>query len=485
MREAGRPVAVIERACLAVLLIWIAALPLPFGSVIERARVPLVAVPLALGIVALVVRIYSTRDRTTKVPPTPGFLILSSGAALFIGVVALQLVPLSPPLLRAISPASEAIWRAAAHLASLGGAAVPAEYPITIDPQSTAFELLRLISILAAFSTSAVLIRNHARRQALAFVLCFAGIFETMYGVHEAALQRYAIWGWVNRLIFQRVTGTFVNPNHFAHYLAIVLPMALFLVAVTWHYAGAEHMPPRRRLAVLLEQHPFLAGFAVLAALICVGGMLLAQSRGALLALTVAALAMAAMLPGRRTARLLLAAASGLVLLITLVLFLGPQRTVARFLPSKAERETFVGRRIGLSAAIRLWKRFPVAGSGFGTFDRAIFLEQREDLEKTYHHAHDDYAEFAATTGTVGFAIALTALIGGYTALVRMTFDAASRELRWKRRAFQAAALMSLTVAMVHAFFDFNFFIPANPSTLACILGAAVASVDRDKRTRR
>ena len=48
-------------------------------------------------------------------------------------------------------------------------------------------------------------------------------------------MERYAIWGWVNRLIFNRVTGTFVNPNHFAHYVAIVLPLALFLAAVAWH----------------------------------------------------------------------------------------------------------------------------------------------------------------------------------------------------------------------------------------------------------
>jgi hypothetical protein len=81
--------------------------------------------------------------------------------------------------------------------------------------------------------------------------------------------------------------------------------------------------------------------------------------------------------------------------------------------------------------------------------------------------------------------VALVALIGGYAALTRMTFGAGSRELTWVRRAYQTAALVSLTVAMVHALFDFNFFIPSNPPTLAAILGAAVASIDHDRRTRR
>jgi hypothetical protein len=66
-----------------------------------------------------------------------------------------------------------------------------------------------------------------------------------------------------------------------------------------------------------------------------------------------------------------------------------------------------------------------------------------------------------------------------------MTFGRAAEELSWRRRAFQTAALASLTIAMVHALFDFNFFIPANPATLAAICGAAVASIDHDKRTRR
>jgi O-antigen ligase len=112
-------------------------------------------------------------------------------------------------------------------------------------------------------------------------------------------------------------------------------------------------------------------------------------------------------------------------------------------------------------------------------------MAQREDLGKTYHHAHNDYAEIAATAGTLGYLIAIVTLFGGYFALMRMTFGRAGAELSWLRRAFQAAALASLTIAMVHALVDFNFFIPANPATLAVIAGAAVAVVDHDKRTRR
>ena len=73
---------------------------------------------------------------------------------------------------------------------------------------------------------------------------------------------------------------------------------------------------------------------------------------------------------------------------------------------------------------------------------------------------------------------ALLPLLMGYVALVAICFGRRAVDQSWRRCAFQAAALTSLTVAMVHALFDFNFFIPANPATLAALLGAAVSARD-------
>jgi O-antigen ligase len=480
-----RPIAVIERVCLALFVAWLAWLPLPFGSIVPRARLPLIAVPLLVCAIAAASRLVALRDRANAAQPTRPWIIWGLGGALLLAAGTFQLVPLPPSILSALSPESEAIWTTAARVARLAGVPAADAHPITIDPRDTTLELFRMAALLATFTIAALLVRNHARRMVLATVLCCAAIFESMYGLREAALQRYEIWGWPNRLIFNRVTGTFVNPNHFAHYVAIVFPLALFLAAFAWHVSGSKEVPISRRLAALLERRVLATGFAIVAAGACVTAVLLAQSRGALLALGAGMLFVAAMLPGRRFARVALGAAAGLVLAGTLIFYLGTERTVGRFMPSEFERQTFVGRRIGIAAALDLWQRFSVFGSGLGTFEHVVSMEQTQDLEKIYHHAHNDYAELAATGGTLGFVIGVVALLGGYVALVRMTFARSASELTWRRRAFQVAALCSLTIAMVHALFDFNFFIPSNPATLAAILGAAVASVDHDRRTRR
>ncbi|HKR63336.1 MAG TPA: O-antigen ligase family protein [Thermoanaerobaculia bacterium] len=474
-----------ERALLLVLFAWLAWLPLPFGSVVPRARVPLVVVPLVLASIAVLIRLYATRDRNNSAQPTRPWILWSTGALVFLALGALQLVPLPASVLGVASPESQELWSRASRIAIGAGVQTSAAHPISVDPRDTLLELFRLLGLYGAFITASQLIRSPERRVALACVLCGTAVFESIYGLREAALQRYEIWGWVNRLIFNRVTGTFVNPNHFAHYLAIVLPLALFLVATKWHVSGDEEVPLSRRFMNLLEHGIFTVGFALIATICCAAGILLAQSRGALLALGTGLFVVAAMLPGRRVARIGFAATAALALLVALVMFLGTQRTVARFVPNQFERETLVGRRIGISAATGVWQRFSVFGSGLGTFHRVASMEQTADLQKIYHHAHNDFLEIAATAGTLGFVIALVTLIGGYVTLVRLTFGKEARSFSWRRRAYQAAALASLTVAAVHSLFDFNFFIPSNPATLAVIAGAAVATVDYDKRTRR
>jgi putative inorganic carbon (hco3(-)) transporter len=471
-----------ERACLAVLFLWLAAAPLPFGGVVAWARPWLIGVPLSVCLVAALIRLYATRDRQNTAQPTRAWVIWGYGMLLFLAVVALQLIPLPIGLLQAISPDSATIWTRATRVATLAGAPGPSSFPISIDPRATTLELFRLAALFATFATFAMLVRTPLRRRLLATILCLTAIFEVAYGAREAALGRYAIWGWVNKLVFNRVTGTYVNPNHFAHYLGIVFPLALYSAAVIWRRAGDGEVPRLRRLVLVIENAPLRFGFSVLAAFVCIVGVLLSQSRGALLATGGGLLLVAAMIPGRRVTRVAFAAAGALSAVVALTLFLGPQRTVARFAGTAGDVE---GRRVSIATGLRLWERFSILGTGAGTFEYAAPMEHRAEMEKLYNHAHNDYVEIGATTGTLGFTVAMVTLFGGYVTLKRMTFGAAAEGLSWTRRAFQAAALASVTIAMTHALVDFNFFIPANAVTLAAIAGTSVASIDHDKRTRR
>jgi putative inorganic carbon (HCO3(-)) transporter len=476
-----------ERACVLLLFVYLIWVPLPFGSNVPWAWQALVLPPLILCALAAVVR---TRHAEWFHIPR-AYRMWTAGAIAVTVVVAMQLVPLPPPVLAIVSPESHSIWSGADQVAALArdAAYVPLDHPITIDPNATWLELFRGIALFATFQAAALLVYSNRRRIAFAFVLSATALFEVLYGVREAATRQYEIWGWVNRLIYDRVTGTYVNPNHFAHYLAIVFPFAAYIGIVAWHLSRGNHarLVLRQHIARLIERHLLLFSMSVAASVACIAGILVAQSRGALAALAAGvAITIALATPRLESVdtrrerakqiarRASVAVIAFLVVVASLVAFLGRERTVARFKTGGREQATLVGRLIGIEAAGRLWRLFPLFGSGAGTFADVVSITQTEDLTKLYNHAHDDYAELAATTGTAGFVLGAGAFFAGLVLSFRRYLDL-SLVMTWRGRAFGLAALASVTIAALHAFVDFNFFIPANAATIAAIAGASAA----------
>ncbi len=491
MPHKWRPAQASDVLCAGLLFGWLLSLPLPFGSN-TAAAFPLITIgPSLICLLAAGGRLVAARSRL-PIESTRPYLFLTVGSLLWLGVVLIQLIPLPGALAAIFSPTAAEIWRGGNRALAFAGIPQRDWFPLTIDIEATTREFHRSLGIFAAFQAAALLIRTHARRMTLVAVLSASALFQVGYAVNEAALGRYAIWGWKNPRNYGRATGTFVNPNHFAHYLAIVIPLLVFVLAALWRHAAPPGTPARIRFAKLVEKHLLLSGFVMLSIGASMTAILLAQSRGSLVALFGGSSIIIAIAAGRSMGSRLrgLAIAGGLagILLIAvslLVVFLGTERTVARFIPTAADASNLIGRTTGITAAAELWSRFTLVGSGAGTFASVVSMVQRADLAKIYQHAHNDYLEIIATTGTAGGVIALVTLLGGYLLLLRMTTGVGSSTIRWRRRAFQLAALGSLTVAMVHALFDFNFFIPANPLTLAVIVGASVAPLVHDMRTPR
>jgi len=462
---------VAEIACLILLLGYLVWVPMPFGSASDAALTPFVLPPFVLCAGASVAVLRRGALRTTR----QGRL-WTIGAAAFVAFTALQLLPLPMALLHMVSPESARMWSAADRVAALAGAPFRAFHPITIDPQETALQFFRVAAYAATFVTAMLIVRTKNARLWLVGVLAVTAMFETGYAVREATLGRYAIWGWKNTLIFNRATGTFVNPNHFAQYAAMILPLAMFLCALAWHTAAPPGAPRGRRIAMLVERRFVLCGFGALGALACIAAILVSQSRGALLAAVAGIAVTGGIASGRRHAlvRAALIAVAGVTVFAAVLLILGRSGESKHL--EETDTSTLIGRRSAIIAAARIWTAFPLFGSGAGTFESLAPRWQDPEDRRIANHAHNDYMETLATTGAVGFLLAFVPLMGGMAALARAAFGArAAEEWSWRRRAFCAAALTSMTIFMIHALVDFNFFIPANPATLAAIAGAAAA----------
>src|SRR5436305_4265592 len=153
----------VDVMCAALLLAYLVWVPLPFGSNIDAAFVPLVVPPLVLCAAAALARV---RDGGS-LRFMRAYRTWSVAAVVILIVVAIQLLPLPPSAAAIVSPESHAIWSAAERVT--GEAA--RSRPISINPDATRYELFRLLALFATFQAAALTIYTYARRLAFAGAL--------------------------------------------------------------------------------------------------------------------------------------------------------------------------------------------------------------------------------------------------------------------------------------------------------------------------
>jgi putative inorganic carbon (HCO3(-)) transporter len=201
-----------------------------------------------------------------------------------------------------------------------------------------------------------------------------------------------------------------LNPNPFGQILATSAVLAFYL-------ARMETQPPARALAGAI-------------AIACAVAVVYTQSRAALIALLVVAIAIG-LLHGVRL-RVLAVAVCGIILLGSFVIPTSLRQRVDALSDSSAnasfrENHSLRGRTSENLAAIRMWGDHPLLGVGpdnfevhYQTYSAAIGIDQRAEQRG----AHNLYLESLAETGLFGavafFAVLGLALSGAWRARARL-----------------------------------------------------------------
>ena len=113
----------------------------------------------------------------------------------------------------------------------------------------------------------------------IAAVIVAAGAFQALYGSAEYLSGHQHIFAYAKKHYVDEASGTFINRNHFAGFLAVTLPFALALV-----FEGVRRLAParsvRERLVRLTEPSGVMLGAGALAAALIWTGVVLSYSRG-------------------------------------------------------------------------------------------------------------------------------------------------------------------------------------------------------------
>ena len=327
---------------------------------------------------------------------------------------------------------------------------------LSLTPDATVASLLASLPVVAVF----VLARTASAGQ--------IGVLTRML-VLVAASQ--AVWGLLQLGPFKMLyfgaefaggpIGGFANANHFASFITMTLPLAIFFLwqALPASHAGHRHRPPA---AALLWS---------IVLIILVTAVLVSGSRTGLVTATLVTLLSMLLLLGAVPTHLrrwyLLGA--GVFLLAGLVI-VGLKTLVTRFdLGILGDDASFRWKLIGSSwqAALSFW---PV-GSGPGSYAAVFPRFQPPGLRGFAEHAHNDYVQLLMEFGWLFVVFAMLAL----WLFVRQgisfwqKFDGAGREIGAMQ--LQLCCAFGALAVLLHSWVDFNLRIPAIAMMCACLLG--------------
>jgi O-antigen ligase len=306
-------------------------------------------------------------------------------------------------------------------------------------------------------------------------VLVAMGAFEAFYGLFELSNKSPRILFYKKIHMLDAVTGTFVNRNHFSGYLEMIIPLAIGLIIARIDLFSLSGLKWKQRLLRLSEKGLAVNVLITIAIVLMSLGIIFSKSRSgvAILIITfllffeLTILYLNAGKERKKWVRIFLGSA---FLIITIIsLYLGIGATIERFSLDHLLREQ---RPTFWANALQIFSKFPLFGSGLGTFTSLYpDIEQDGVLVRAFH-AHNDYLEYFAELGILGMGL----LLGGILFLAIKSF------LVWRERrhpevkGLALGGIVSLVAILIHSLTDFNLHIPGNMLLFSVVISVTIVA---------
>ncbi len=392
------------------------------------------------------------------------------GCFLLLAIV--QLIPLPAFLVQWLSPEAAAIRE-------IGTASPSAWYPISLNPFATRLELFRLLSYGVILFLTIWSVRSQRDLIFLILVIAAVGVFEILYGGSQLFARPARIWGWKNIYASDRLSGTFINPDHLATFLAMAFfpVFGLFLgLKPNNRKTEPEKIEKKRSLKKQLADPGFLETgaqrFLVLfLAVVLATGLILTQSRAGFGAMVVSLTAISLLNRARRQDRFPWAGVGIFVGSLACYLWLVIGGIDLSRLGSSHGKEY----RLSLYYdTLTTFRDFLWTGVGLGAFaDVFPKYQGTYSIDKIVEYALSDWLQLLAETGIVGFLI----LQVSFWSYIFYLWN------QWRRRqdvfvlGVGLGYIGALLSVALHAALDFPFHVPANAVLLAVVVGLSFVTV--------
>lgn len=398
------------------------------------------------GILALILAILFFSTLATGSVRTQDFVVL---LGLTAGVVLLWVVRLW------VSPKPQFLWPPICWVVLAFVAYAGVRY-LTADIEYVArLECLRVLMYAVVILTVINHLHGHKETQIIVFSMLGLGMVIASYAIYQFIAVSPYVYDFVKPDEYlRRGSGTFINPNHLAGFLEILVPAGIA-------YGVAGRIKPVARVLVIY------------ASLVALGGIGVSVSRGGWIATCVVLTGLFISFLWRRNTRLP-------AILMLIVLMGGASVALFRYSSTLEFKKRFGGAdvesmmvKMGEDNRMEIWrasfrmsKDHPWFGVGPGHFDFRFYEYRPVTVQARADKTHNDYLNTLVDWGWIGVALVAGALLTLALGVTEMWPHVCrgDRDLGGKmgsRHAFVVGGIAGLAALLIHCVVEFNMQIPA------------------------
>jgi O-antigen ligase/tetratricopeptide (TPR) repeat protein len=400
-----------------------------------------------------------------------------------IGLIIIQLVPLPGRWVELLSPRTTSLlplWSASVQ----GTASLGEWHTLSLTPSATRIALVMILAFGLLLLTALERFRKLTDIERLLNWIALASIAMAAFAILEYFTSN-GLFLWFYQHPFRATgnytQGSFVNRNHFAHFLVLGIgPLLAWIV----RQQQQEHRPASRSVAIpVVEFTPAISKktFWLIAGLVLVlFAIFLSLSRGGTIAMVVALVTALGLFyrAGQVSYRTFFVAGSVVVLMLGMLSLYGYERVSSRLddlsAGSLEKVDSHEGRRRIWAANVAAIQAGGFFGSGAGSHRDIYRIYMEKPYVTEYTHAESGYLQIATENGIVGVVVMLFAI--GTIAII--SFQSIRSRTSPRISICIGAVTASLIASLIHSVVDFIWFIPACLS-MTLLLAACAVNLSR------
>jgi O-antigen ligase len=416
-----------------------------------------------------------------KTPPKTSNLLLQSlkvPGLLFAGFflfLIVQIIPWPLFIVKVLSPGAYGFQRA--YAPNFAGMKF---LSFSLLPSHTLQEALEILSYFFIGFLIVKTVTRFSQIKKLYLAIIGMGVFEALFGLFQLFQKNPSLLFYKKAYNLDSATGTFVNRNHFSGYLELIVPLAIGLIIARIDVFALSGKRWREKLIsfsrkefsfnLIMTMCIFVMSVAIIVSKSRSGMFLLALMFLLFLELTILFLSR---MGGRQIwVRNFLKLTFGFITLFSL--YVGISASIQRFALDNLLHE---GRPVYWNNMKGMIARFPLMGTGLGTFAEVYPAYEKVGIKGTLDHAHNDYLEYLSELGLLGMGL----LLGGILLIALKSFSMWKKRNNPEIKGMGMGGLIALILMAIHSVSDFNLQIPANMLLFSIILSLTIVVVHHGK----